>query len=271
MSLLINASHITNQKPFWVSRAIAGEGIDIQNGDTQPIITNTGVLTATAGNGISNVGTGQNPIFQNEGIIAITPGAGISVSPGQDATITNDGVRTATAGTGIEIDGTNDITVYNLGVLSVSNGSSITIGGGVQTPIISNPDFYRRDFFSTFNIVNQAGTSEIVALRVDNIILAPNTTYMQTFSFNNYTISALPGVANYYIISRIIPTGLGYPSIIGNLLIQNNNAVWSDGRVGTFTTTNATSYYYELRVNVGLAQPNRLNLQNIQTKLFRVS
>lgn len=272
MSLLTNSSHITNKRPFWLSRVIAGQGIAVQDGDTEPLISNTGVLTASAGTGLLNVGTEQDPIFQNEGIIGITPGAGISVSPGQDATITNDGILTLTPGAGISISGGQNATIQNEGVVSISNGTGISIGGAPTTPIISNPDFYKREFFYTQNIINRAttGGAEIV-LYTENITLAPNATYMHTFSYNNYPISALPGVNVFAVFSRFLFGGLSYPAVVGNLFIQNATDIWSRGIVGTFTTANPTQYTFQLRVSVGAGQAGLLNLINVQTKLFRVS
>lgn len=272
MSLLINSSHITNKKPFWLSKVIAGQGIAVQDGDTEPLISNTGVLTASAGTGISNVGTAQDPIFENAGIIGITPGTGISVSPGQDATITNDGILTLTAGDGMNISSGQDPIITNDGIRSISNGTGISIGGAQHDPIISNPDFYKRQFFYTQNIINRAttGGAEIV-LYTENITLEPNATYMHTFSYNNYPISALPGVSVFAVFSRFLFGGLTYPAVVGNLFIQNATDIWSRGTVGTFTTANPTQYTFQLRVSVGAGQAGLLNLINVQTKLFRVS
>ena len=269
MSLLINASHITNQKPFWVSRAIAGEGIDIQNGDTQPIITNTGVLTASAGNGISNTGTGQNPIFQNEGIITISPGAGISVSSGQDATITNDGILTVSAGTGIDITAGQDPVITNDGIITITPGTSISIGGGTHDPIINNPDFFKLSATNIFANLTQTNTAEIV-IATATFTLLPLTTYIHAFSFNNFAGAFLPltGGGNYAIIARILPQGIGYPGVVSNLLM-NQNDVYSRGIMQPFTTTTVSSYNYELRVLVSGA--GTLRLQKIQTKVYQVS
>ena len=272
MSLLINSSHITNKKPFWLSKVIAGQGISVQDGDTEPLISNTGVLTASAGNGISNVGTAQDPIFENGGIVGITSGAGISVSPGQDPIITNEGIITLTPGAGISISGGQDATIQNEGIVSITNGTGISIGGTQHDPIISNPDFYKREFFYTQDIVNRptTGGAEIV-LYTASVALQPNATYMHTFSYNNYPISALPGVSVFAVFSRFLFGGLFYPAVVGNLFIQNATDIWSRGVVGTFTTASPSIYTFELRVSVGLGQTGLLNLRNVQTKLFRVS
>lgn len=220
------------------------------------------------GNGITVDNTDpEKPIIQNDGLFTASGGPGIAVSGGQDIEISNTGVLTVNEGAGIDITGdAQNPTITNTGILSVSGGTSITIGGTVQAPIVNNPDFFRRNYTNSRSIT-QGVTSEIV-LFTENFVLPANTTFIHTFSFNNFPISATPGTPTYYVISRILPQGVGYPGLVSNLIIQNSNAVWSDGRTTTFTTTNATSYTFELRVNVGTGT---LNLRNVNTNLYRVS
>lgn len=271
MSLLVNQTFANQSAQLYipVGQLEGINGVSVDNTDPEhPIISNTGTLSVSAGNGLSNVGTAQNPILQNEGILAITPGTGISVSPGQDATITNDGILTISNGAGISVSGGQDCIIDNTGILSVSAGTSISIGGTFQDPIINNPDFFRKNYEdSGRSIINRTVTTEIVVF-TQNFILNANTTYIHAFSFNNFTISAVPGTNNYSVISRILPQGVGYPGVVSNLLISGANDVWSRGIMQPFTTTNATNYTYELRVVVGAGT---LNLRNIQTKVFRVS
>lgn len=243
MSLLANTTYANPTLPFWIGKIEAGNGITILGTEKEPIIQSDGLYTATGGPGIT-VSGGQDIQIDNTGVLSVNAGTGISVSPDlQNPTITNDGI------------------------LSVNAGTSIAIGGTLQNPIISNPDFCRRNYEDMRNIVNQGVTTEIVVF-TQNFVLNPNTTYLHAFSFNNFSISAVPGTPSYGVISRILPQGVGFPGLIGNLLIQNVNSVWSDGRVGTFTTTNATNYTYELRVFVG---SGTLNLRNVQTKLYRLT
>lgn len=242
MSLLANTTYANPTTPFWIGKIEAGNGISVLGEDNQPIIQNDGLYTASGGIGIS-VSGGQDVQIDNTGVLSVSAGTGISVSAGQDPVITNNGI------------------------LSISGGTSIGIGGTAQNPIINNPDFFRKNYEDSRSITNQTSTPEIVVF-TQNFMLNANTTYLHTFSFNNSPISATAGTPTYYVISRILPQGVGFPGLVSNLLIQNQNSVWSDGRTGTFTSTGASNYTYELRVNV---TAGTLNLRNLQTKIYRVS
>jgi hypothetical protein len=267
MSLLANTTYANPKTPFWIAKVEAGPGVSVSGPDYAPTISNNGVISATPGPGIAISGP-PNIQIDNTGILTVSSGVGISVSSGQDPTIINDGILTVSAGTGISVSAGQNPSITNDGILSVGAGTSISIGGGAQTPIINNPDFFRKNYEdSGRSIINRTVTTEIVVF-TENFILNANTTYIHAFSFNNFTISAVPGSTNYNVISRILPQGVIYPGVVSNLLITNNNDVWSRGIMQPFTTTNATNYTYELRVVVGAGT---LNLRNIQTKVFRVS
>lgn len=244
MSLLANTTYANPSYPFWIGKV---EG----------------------GNGITIIGTEKEPIIQNDGILTISNGTGITVSGGQDCVIDNTGVLSVSAGTGISVSpDIQNPEIRNEGILSVTGGTSITIGGTIQDPIINNPDFFRKYYSDSRAITNQGTTGGEIIVYTIKFVLVPNTTYIHTFSFNNFPISAPAGTSNYYVISRILPDGVGYPGLVSNLLIQNANAVWSEGRTTTFTSTNATSYTYELRCSVGTPT---LNLRNLQTNIYRLS
>jgi hypothetical protein len=267
MSLLANTTYASPTIPFWIAKVEAGNGITILGEDYAPIIQSDGLYTATGGLGIT-VSGGQDIQIDNTGVITVGAGNGITnIGTAQDPIIQNDGLLTATGGAGITVSGGQDCIIDNTGILSVSAGTSISIGGGAQTPIINNPDFFRNNYAdSGRSIINRTVTTEIVVF-TQNFILNANTTYIHAFSFNNFTISAVPGSTSYAVISRILPQGVGYPGVVSNLLI-NANDVWSRGIMQPFTSTNATNYTYELRV---LVTVGTLNLRNIQTKIFRVS
>jgi hypothetical protein len=272
MSLLVNQTFANQSAQLYipVGQLEGINGVSVDNTDPEhPIISNTGTLSVTAGNGLSNVGTAENPILQNEGIIAITPGTGISVSPGQDATITNDGILTVTAGTGIDITPGQDPIITNDGIITISPGTSISIGGGPHDPIVNNPDFFKLSATNILANWTQTNTPEIV-IATATFTLLPLTTYIHAFSFNNFAGAFLPltGGGTYAIIARILPQGIGYPGVVSNLLM-NQNDVYSRGIMQPFTTTTVSSYNYELRVVVTGA--GTLRLQKIQTKVYQVS
>lgn len=243
MSLLGNNTYANPNVPFWVDKVVAGTGVSVTGTETEPIISSTGLLSLSAEDGIAINGDPQNPTISNTGVLTVEAGTGISVIGGQNPQINNDGI------------------------LSVSAGTSIAIGGTLQNPIISNPDFFRNNYTNNYSTLTQSVTTEI-QLFTENFILNPNTTYIHTFSYNNFSSAILPGTTNYSVISRILPQGVIYPGVVSNLLITGANDVWSRGIMQPFTTTNATNYTFQLRVVVGAGT---LNLRNIQTKVYRVS
>jgi hypothetical protein len=123
-----------------VNSVRAGVGISVA-GSTNPVITNTGVLTATAGSGIVNTGTANNVILENTGVITLQQGSGILITgPSQLPTITNNGVRQIQQGSGILIDRTNPNipSISNNGVLTVNQGAGITVNNtDPRNPIVS--------------------------------------------------------------------------------------------------------------------------------------
>jgi hypothetical protein len=245
MSLLPATSHANPTLPFWISKVTAGNGIQILGTQDEPVIENVGILTATAGSGIT-ITPGLNPTITNDGILSVTSGTGITVSSGQNPSVTNDGV---------------------LGVVA---GTSISIGGvSAQTPIINNPDFFKRVFLFTQPAVTRNVVGEIVVPgTTTTFTLIPNTTYLHTLSYNNSTLGQTPGTTNYSIISRILPQGAIFPALVSNAIISGNNT-WSAGNVTTFTTTSASTYYFELRINLTAA--GTVNLRDVQTKIFQIS
>lgn len=74
-----------------VTSVSAGPGISITGTPTDPIVNNTGVLTATAGPGISITGTAQNPIVNNTGVLSVTAGTGINLTGTAANPIVNNG------------------------------------------------------------------------------------------------------------------------------------------------------------------------------------
>jgi len=176
----------------------AGLGIDISGTQTNPIITNNGIIEITAGEGINVVFPLINPdarfpTIVNRGIITMVDGTGINIDytsdphrPTVNSTavlaltagkfITIDGsnnnltidavvpeaVTSVTAGDGINVDNTDPLNpiVSNTGVLALTAGTNITINGSNSNLTINNP-VYLGQWYKASSQTAGSGTTNV--------------------------------------------------------------------------------------------------------------
>jgi hypothetical protein len=124
----------------------AGPGIGLSDGDTNPTISNNGVISVglVINGGISNAGDAQNPILlcsDVQDITATEPSIGITQPTPGDYLITNLGIVDASGGSndGLSVskDDSFNLNVANTGLITVSPGGGITIDHPVS-PYIPN-------------------------------------------------------------------------------------------------------------------------------------
>jgi hypothetical protein len=180
-----------------VNSVTAGVGISVA-GTTNPVISNTGVVTVIAGIGLVNTGTATAVILENTGAVTIQPGNGISISgPSQTPIITNNGVRSIQQGSGIAIDLTNPNipSISNTGVLTVNQGSGITVNNtDPRNPIISAQVGF---------VANISGAAISAGLTPAVCAAGGQASYFVTPSglFASYLASGPPSAASIFMIN----------------------------------------------------------------------
>ena len=255
-----------------VASVSAGDGISIGGTATDPVITNTGLLTASAGAGISIAGsTPGNLDIANTGVISLAAADGsITVGgtaadptvalPAQTLTpgayswptlsVDQKGVITAvsentvpftelTAGSGISITGTpGSATITNDGVISLnSKGGSVSIAAGTNITV--------DDATPGIITISAAGVTEVSGV-AGQITVATGTTTplvgLATFGAGEATYSypASLGVDDY---GRIISVTGGSQTTVNGLGSNITLAAGSNislGQVGQTITINGT-------------------------------
>ena len=132
-----------------VTGVVAGTDISVTNGNTNPTISNAGVLEVALviNGGIINGGDALNPIlYTNDvaSIVAAEPSIGVTQPTPGDYLITNLGVVNATgsANNGLSVtkDAAFNLTVANTGVLTLASGGGLTIDYPIdpEVPNVSN-------------------------------------------------------------------------------------------------------------------------------------
>lgn len=108
-----------------------GAGLELLGSDSNPIVSNTGVITLVPGDGITNIGTNVDPVLTCETLTAIVPGLGIDVFGIPIPNIVNTGVVNLIQGRGLKIVGSQLIDIDNEGLFSLEGNIGLTVSAGV--------------------------------------------------------------------------------------------------------------------------------------------
>ena len=227
-----------------ITGILAGSNVTVDNTipATPKINATVGVTGTTAGNGITITNNNTNPTITNSGILSITGGTGITSGTfNGGATINNVGVISAVAGTGIGVSATTgNVTFSNTGCLSVVPGANITVS--------SSGGNYTVNSSATIGSIGLSYNTNTLALSDslgDSVSITPYYSALEAIVAPNYTYNGTSKTLQLIFISPT-PSYVNGASYLVNMYFY---IPFYDNASNLLITQNGTNPSVELVVN----------------------